>query len=97
MDERERWIRAALTEVQALMDAIFAEGVNSDLDSAGLRDGTAIIEEYLAYGEFGVALEHLIYMIEEAHLPISQATFETIQKAAQLMQMDSRIYESLRS
>lgn len=97
MDERERLIRAALPEVQAQMDAALAEGGDGDLDSAGLRGSAAIVEEYLAYDEFGGALEHVIYMIEEAQLPISQATFETIQQAAQLMQMDAKVYEGLRT
>ena len=46
----------------------------SALDQGSLIDGDEVVEDYLRHGEPGVALEHLVYMIWEADLPISDAT-----------------------
>jgi hypothetical protein len=55
--------------------------VGSALDQNGLRDGTLIIEDYLDHGEPVVALEHLIYMVGEPELPVSEATRHAIADA----------------
>jgi hypothetical protein len=101
MQEAERCIRQTLPDVGALMERAFAEiggspVCGSALDQAGLADGVSIVEDYLRHSEMGVALEHLIYMIKEARLPISVDTFHLIERAAQLMHMRSELIERVR-
>ena len=101
MNEAEHFIRQALPEVGNLMERAFAEVGGSPvpgsaLDQAGLVDGVSIVEDYLHDGETGVALEHLIYMVEEPSLPISTGTFHCIEQAARLMRMDSGLIERIR-
>jgi hypothetical protein len=94
-------IRAALPEVAALMtqafDAVGGTPVpESELDQLGLADGAAIVEDYLAVGESGLALDHLIYMVHEPDLPISTDTFEFIAEAGQMMNVDPALWERIR-
>ena len=68
----------------------------SALDQLGLRDGGDRVNEYLAYGEPELALEHLVYMISEAGLPISAQTFDQVEGAGTLLEVDSTLWESIR-
>jgi hypothetical protein len=93
-------IRAALPEVATLMAQAFeAAGdppaPDSGLDQLGLRDGAEIVEDYLAHGEPGVALDHLLYMVREPGLPISDATYALIAEAGGKMSMEPALWEDL--
>ena len=44
----------------------------SALDQHGLRNGLETIEDYLRYGENGIAFEHLLYMIQETEIVVDQ-------------------------
>jgi len=86
----EECIRRATAEVQRLIDKAFAEmggapEPGSCWDQLGLRDGSEIIGEYLRYGEPGVALEHLLYMITETDLSLSVETVTLVQEACRRM------------
>jgi len=96
-----RLIRAALPEVSALMVEAFEvvggePTPGSALDQAGLADGAEDVEDWLSHGEPGLALEHLVYMIREPRLPISDATYLLIAKAGQQLNMDPVLWEDLR-
>jgi hypothetical protein len=52
----------------------------SALDQLGLRDGLQIVEEFIRYGELGVALDHLRYMISEADLQLSSESLADLSK-----------------
>src|SRR5436305_11932440 len=102
--ERERdiedRIRKALAEVQVLMQRAFdaAGGTpvpGSALDQAGLRDGEETVLDFLRHGEPGLALEHLLYMIQEPGLVISRPTHELIEQAGRAMDMDPALWERL--
>ena len=41
---------------------------NETFDQEGFLNGSAIIKDYLAEGEYGIAVEHLIYMVYESEL-----------------------------
>lgn len=81
-------IRRAALEAQVELDRMYAAGApttGSALDQAGLRDGIAIVEDYLSHGEAGVALEHLLYMINESQLALSaQSRTDVAQVASSL-------------
>ena len=67
----------ALDEVEALMRAAFAAVKGSPepgsaLDQVYLLDGRSVVEDYLDHGEAGLAFDHLLYMIREPPLRISQ-------------------------
>ena len=87
-----KYIEQAVDEVQRLLDVEFAKCNNqpspgSALDQAGLRDGKEIVMDYLSHGEAGVALEHLVYMVKETGIAISEETRNYIRNAASAMQM----------
>src|SRR5476649_135600 len=78
-------IRRAASEAQTDLDRLYAAGMptaGSALDQAGLRDGMAIVENFLDHGEAGVALEHLLYMINEPRLRLSAQSRADIDHAA---------------
>ena len=64
----------ATREIASLMSAAFelADVIDSAhcLASSGLRDGEAIVRDFLRHSEAGLAYEHLRYMISEADLHI---------------------------
>lgn len=80
-------LRAALHGVMPLMHAAFAAVGNSpqpgsSLDQACLLDGDQVVEDYIRHGEQGLALDHLIYMVQEPPLNVSRDTFDHISAAA---------------
>ena len=94
-------IRRALLEVEVLMARAFAAvgqspEPGSALDQQGLRDGASIVADYLRHGEFGIALEHLIYMVREPSLPISREAFILIDRAGCALGMASDSWEDIR-
>lgn len=79
--------------VQLLIDAEFdkVDGVptpDSALDQAGLKDGKQIVMEFIHHGELGLAIEHLVYMIEETDISISNALRNQILEIASGMNME---------
>jgi hypothetical protein len=94
LNEAERLIRQSIPEVGALINQAFADVGNSpvtgsSLDQLGLANGVSVIDDYLRHGEIGLALDHLIYMVFEAKLPISAGTFYCIERAATVMGVHS--------
>ena len=96
----DRWIESAADEVQRLVNLQFARaGVMvqaSALDQAGLHDGKEIIRDYLDHGEPGLALEHVLYMIEELDLTVSETTFALIAKAGVQMGMPTSTWANVK-
>ena len=94
MNENEisRCIAQAAEEAQHLLDAEFAKcGGNpppgSALDQLGLRDGKETVLDYLSHGEPGLALEHLVYMVKEAGIALSDEVRSHVRNAASAMEM----------
>jgi hypothetical protein len=97
MDETCREIEQAVIEVQRLVDARFAAAAGSippgsPLDQAGLQDGAHIVRDYLHHGEWGIAFEHLMYMITELDLEsaLSPRTLEVVTRLQPLLGRDPR-------
>jgi hypothetical protein len=96
--EPEQLIRSVAEEAQAQLDTIYERGnppPDSDLDQAGLRNGLAIVEEFLTNGEAGLAFEHLVYMVTEPPLPLSVKARDQIEAAAAQLGM-SAVLKKLR-
>jgi hypothetical protein len=78
-----------LDDVEPLMRAAFAAvggtpEPGSHLDQVFLLDGRVVVAEYLRHGEPALALDHLLYMIEESDLPIGLDTRRKLNEAAHL-------------
>jgi len=76
--------------VQSLIDSEFQKVNNepeedSPLNQAGMRDGFEIINEYNSEGEFGLAFEHILYMIHETGIEIDEALSELITELGEKM------------
>lgn len=91
-------IASAARETQVLLDAHFDSGENlsEGFSSAGIRDGLAIVEEYLKYGEYRLALEHAIYMIIETEIEVPTAILENISEAGLTMRMSPDAWSRIR-
>lgn len=81
----------ALKEVSELM-LIAYEQLNSvpedhALAQAGLRNGAEIVLDYVDHGEAGVAFEHLLYMINEPSLVVSEKGMKILARIAKTLNM----------
>ncbi|WUJ74167.1 hypothetical protein OG809_13040 [Kribbella soli] len=95
-------IRAALDEVVRLMDEALAEvgyrpQSGSSLDQVFLLDGAGVVNDYIEHGELGLALDHLLYMVEEPPLLISRSTFEHIEAASVVLGVQPARLDNIRA
>lgn len=100
-DSIDECITSAAAEVHALIVASIAAAggvtpVGSSLEQAGMVDGDAVVSEYLANGEPGLALEHVIYMASELEFQLSTRAFRCIDRAGRAMVMDPAEWVALR-
>jgi hypothetical protein len=96
MSEIHDNIAQAADEAQRLLNIEFAKWgghppAGSALDQAGLRDGREIVVDFLLHGEAGLALEHLVYMIHETGIALSDESRNQIRKAASAMQLKVKL------
>jgi len=89
-------IKAALPEIEALMANAYkeAEPLKPDhpLAQEGLRNGHEIGLDYLEHDEAGVAFEHLIYMLIEPPLIISNHCFQLIVSAGKALGFNPEVW-----
>ena len=55
---------------------------HSDIESSGIKDGKLIITEYLENREYGIAYEHLAYIITECEMELSVEQKNRLDKIA---------------
>lgn len=71
----EALFKKILPEVSDLMAAAYAQAevIHDDhpLSQEGLANGTSIVFDYLEHNEAKIALEHLLYMVNEPPLKLS--------------------------
>ena len=71
----EALLKEILNEVSVRMVAAYAEAVPIDTDhplaQEGLSNGVSIVLDYLEHNEPKIALEHLLYMVNEPSLTLS--------------------------
>jgi len=94
-------ILSVLDEVEPLMAAAFDEVggspvPGSSLDQVFLIDGRSVIEDYIAAGEIGLAFDHLLYMIKEPPLRLSQGTFDRLSSAGRALGFPDEMWASTR-
>ena len=71
----EALLKEILDEVSVRMAVAYAEAglmdSNHPLSQEGLSNGTSIVLDYLEHNEAKIALEHLLYMVNEPPLTLS--------------------------
>lgn len=80
---------ASMREAFAAVGGSPLEG--SALDQLHLLDGDQVVNDYLNHGEEGLAIEHLLSMIEEPPLRLSPGAFEQLASAAAAVGIDCRV------
>ena len=56
-------------EIQNLVDNLHSnEPNNKTFEQLGFIDGSNIVKEYVDEGEYGLAIEHLLYMVYESDI-----------------------------
>ena len=75
------------TEAQSRIEDALARVTPSEIegtkfDQVGLRDGLKIVEDYLRDGEFGVAFDHLLYMVIETDISLTSSSVLFVEQTA---------------
>jgi len=59
----------ATDKAQGLINDLHqADPANATFEQTGILDGREIIQDYVEHNEWGVAFEHLLYMIHESEI-----------------------------
>lgn len=99
-ENRESRIIEIARSVQAKLDALYRSVGNpepgSALDQAGLRDGSSIVEDFVSHGEAGLAAEHLLYMITEPDIGLSQPDIEFLRGVCEVFGIEKETWRALR-
>ena len=71
-------LKSLTTLIQEKVNILFEEcngepEPGSDLDQLGLKNGEKIIDDFISYGEAGVAFDHLSYMINDLELELNSS------------------------
>jgi hypothetical protein len=87
MERRSQQLIAVATEAQRRIDDAMASMTASEIkgsrfDQGGLRDGLEIIEHFVRVGEFGVAFDHVRYMVTETEIPLSSTSARFLEETA---------------
>ncbi len=81
----------ALEEISTLMSIAYDQlgPVLEDhaLAQAGLKNGGEIVLDYVDHNEAGVAFEHLLYMIDEPPLVVSEKCVKVLARIAKSLKM----------
>jgi hypothetical protein len=92
-------IKAALPEVTALLADAYsrAESLvpNHALSQEGLRNGHEIVLDYIEHNETGIAFEHLVYMLSEPPLIISNRCFQLIDAAGRALGVHPEVWRNV--
>ncbi|MEQ5842317.1 hypothetical protein N0A02_22995 [Paraburkholderia acidicola] len=87
-DRVTKLILRVLGEVEAsLPDQLSSAREHGVPTSLGLTDGGKIVRDYLEHREFGLALEHLTYMVLEVPLSVSPRCQSDINEAASRLRL----------
>lgn len=77
-------------EAQSLIDLGFQKinylpQSNNPLNQEGIKNGFEIINEYNSVGEFGLAFEHILYMVYETEIEMSKSSLKVIMELSKQM------------
>jgi hypothetical protein len=81
----------ALKEILTLMSTAYEQlgpvPEEHPLAQEGLRNGAEIVLDYVDHNEAGVAFEHLLYMINEPPLAVSDECINVLARIAKKLEM----------
>lgn len=74
---------------QELVDALYKlDPTNEAFEQAGILDGQLIITDYIDHNEWGLALEHLFYVIYESEINFPEEELEQLHEIAVTKNID---------
>ena len=86
-------ILAAANEAQKLIDELhLRDPGNETFEQVGFLDGREIVKEYIDHNEWGMGLEHLLYMIHESEIEFPDAVLLDLHQLAD--QVGIRIHKA---
>ena len=92
----QRHLEEALSEIQLLLE--HDNTITSDMsDRSRLMDELATVGGYVQNNEFGLALEHLCYLVKITNIPITKKVYVAIDAAGKIMDMNPELWQSLAS
>ncbi|MGY2316870.1 hypothetical protein ACW9I6_19525 [Pseudomonas sp. SDO5522_S412] len=81
----------ALKEITTLMSTAYEQlgqvPEEHPLAQEGLRNGAEIVLDYVDYNDAGIAFEHLLYMIDEPPLAVSDECIKVLARIAKKLQI----------
>ncbi len=74
-----RTIKESANLAQQLIRELYDKDPRHEtFDQAGILTGQETVEDYLSHGEWGLALQHCLYMIHESDIPFPQDQIEKL-------------------
>lgn len=84
----------ATDKAQGLINDLHqADPANATFKQTGILDGREIIQDYIEHNEWGVALEHLLYMIHESEITFAADELYELHSIASRMRSETRTPE----
>lgn len=75
----------ATEKAQGLIEELYrTDPLNPTFDQTGILYGREIITDYLDHNEWGVAFEHLLYMIHESGIAFPENELQELHSSAKL-------------
>lgn len=85
----------ATEKAQGLIEELYKTNpLDPTFDQVGILDGRKNITEYLEHNEWGVAFEHLLYMIHESGIAFPENELQELHSIAKLNGLHIRYEES---
>lgn len=68
-------------KIQDLINELFSQApLNKTFEQEGMLNGSKIVQEYLDEGEYGIAIEHLLYMVYESDVVYPNEVIDQLNK-----------------
>ena len=88
---KTRLITEITNEIQESIDQLYLEKPdNETFEQEGFLNGSQIVQEYLEYNEYGLAIEHLLYMFYESDINRSDKIIEQLNKLTIKYKIENR-------
>lgn len=69
------------------------ESIKEIFKQSGLLNGKRIIDEYLEYNEYGIAIDHLLYMISETKIQLKNEELIRLKSLCEHLKIDLSNYD----
>jgi hypothetical protein len=96
-DRIRRLAKAVQHNLDQLYDSSAPPAPESPLNQAGLRDGLQVVDEFLRHNEIGCAFDHLLYMLVEPDLALTQSQFEEMRAIGRQLGLQPHRWQRVRA